>query len=325
MMSATYIETLRAWGCTVKEEDFFVPLSAREPGPISVQDFFECPHTLTEDTNYANADLSSAGHRIIYWDLCYVTHAPLLGETEDAKKATQDAFFLVLLAEFMNAVELQARHEVMKLGLTPGIEEYAKDHITPNLSAIYFAHVELVAKKFGLEDLRTAASKRRLEIFAENTPALEKLMLKAFKLKPLRKTSQTAYVHFRYATSILPELLTILYPSIMVKEAVMNKEAFERRREEPPVLFHEIPIEGLNLSLSPEGLNTFIDGDSVRLQGEISRSAANTLSSSTQFVPYVDKAYAKPKAGPGFNETLGVLTKEMNFEEALKVAKALEP
>ena len=279
-MSATYIETLRAWGCTVKEEDLFVPLSAREPGPISVQDFFECPHTLTEDVNYANTEFSSVRHRIIYWDLCYVTHSPLLGETEDAKKASQDAFFLALLAEFMNAVELQARHDVMRLGLKPGIEEYTRDYITPSLSAIYFAHVELVAKKFGLEDLRTAASKRRLEIFAENVPALEELVLKAFKLKPLRKTSQTAYVHFKHATRILPELLTILYPSIMVKEAVRTEEALRGRREEPPALFHEIPVEGLNLNLSSEGLNTFIDADSVRLQGEISRSAADSLSSS---------------------------------------------
>lgn len=323
-MSATYIEILRAWGCTVKEEDLFVPLSAREPGPISVQYFFECPHALTEDTNYANAKFSSGGHRIIYWDLCYVTHAPLLGETEDAKKASQDAFFLGLLAEFMNAVELQARHEVMKLGLKPGIEEYAKDHIAPNSASSYFAHIELVAKKFGLEDLRLAVSKRRLEIFAEDAPALEEFMYKAFNLKPLRKTSRTAYVHFKHATKILAELLTILYPSVMVKEAGMTEEALGGRQEEPPVLFHEIPIDNLNLNLSPEGLNTIIDAGSVRLQEGVSRSAASALSSRTQFSPYLDKAYAKPKAGPGFNETLGVLAKEMNFEDAIKAAKALE-
>lgn len=315
-MSSTYIEILRAWGCTVKEKDLFVPLSAREPGPISVQYFFECPHTLTADTNYANAKFSSGGHRIIYWDLCYVTHTPLLGETEDAKKASQDAFFLGLLAEFMNAVELQTRHEVMKLGLKPGIEEYTKDSVAPNSASIYFAHIELVAKKFGLEDLRLAASKRRLEIFAEDTSALEEFMLKAFNLKPLRKTSQTAYVHFKHATKILPELLSILYPSVMVKEAGLSEEA--------PVLFHEIPIDGLNLDLSSEGLNTIIDAGSVKLQEGISRSAASALSSRTHFAPYLDKAYAKPKAGPGFNETLGVLAKEMDFEDAIKTAKALE-
>lgn len=325
----TYLETLRDWGLSIEEEDLLIPLSSVTKHE-NVQDFFECPHTFSEDVNFSHRNLSPKGHRLVYWNLCDLTHPALVGANKAAQEAAQEAFWAVYLAEVLQAYDCQMEWEIIALRLTPDVEPLAKEFVEYTPKATSHEKFIEIGKRFGVENVFDTVKERRRENLKRHAPALKQLVSDFFNFGDLVEGEPSAYVKFRGFTPLLNEIFEIIYPSATLTRMVTSGSY---SWPDNPETLYLVPFKNFDWGLTDWDLvsgeeklfdpreTAFFKDD---MNGWSQRRGISLLTEqyNTNLCGPI-RGYISPSCTPEFAETVNVLSKEMDFAEALKSALAL--